>query len=451
MARRRWLVCVVVLFACNQSLFDSHPGDGDGGAGGGDGGGGGDGSVPVSDCPEPCAGDAVADFGEAQGGGNWYYLRDLGSANGADIEELAFDTWSGIPAWSAGADGAAIANCSGETGQVCAGLDGFLLLVPGPGDERPALTFRAPETATYRITGAARIADGGPGDVAVQLLVSRAGRHDAIAVQPIRTSESEVGIAATVPALQGDEISLSISSEDGVPPIGVRLFFTRVDSGADAFPGSCQLALRFDGDSLAEGCREVPIMDPGDSATTAGAAPNARLGDARVFAGNTSGTGPYLKLGSAPMNYSGDFTIQFWVKWTEPQPSFDVVPFADVSDIASTTHGGQRIDRFSEDAGDFNICYYTRDLADWLCIDGVMPTDADWHFWRIVRSTGTGDYQLCIDGAEVTSTTIPANADMTSDEAPRLGRLIDFQPPYFAGSFDEVRIFQEALPCVTAP
>jgi hypothetical protein len=122
-----------------------------------------------------------------------------------------------------------------------------------------------------------------------------------------------------------------------------------------------------------------------------------------------------------------------------------------VSDSGSTTHGGQRIDRFSEEAGDFNLCYYTRDLDNWLCIDGVMPIDAGWHFWRITRSTSTTSYQVCIDGAEVTSTTVPADGDMTSDEAPRLGRFVDFQPPYFAGSVDEVRIFKEALPCVTSP
>jgi hypothetical protein len=356
MARRRCLVCVLALVACNQSLFDSNPGDDDGGPGGGDDGGGDeDGAPPVGSCPEPCAGDAVADFGEVQGGASWYYLRDLGAANGADYADLAFGEWNGITGWSAAPEGPAIASCSGQSAAECAGLDGFLLLVPGPGEERPALAFRAPETATYSITGAARIADGGPADVAVQVLISRAGRHDAIAVQPIRTSETEVGISGIVPAVAGDEIMLSISSQDGVPPLGVRLFFTRVDSGADAFPGSCQLALRFEG-GLGEECRSTTIMDAGDTPSTSGPGPSGRLGDARVLAGNSSGTGPYLKLGNAPMDYTSDFTIQFWVKWDEPQPSFYVVPFADVSDIASSTHGGQRIQRFDEAAGDFNLC-----------------------------------------------------------------------------------------------
>ncbi|HEY8145342.1 MAG TPA: hypothetical protein VIG06_21820, partial [Kofleriaceae bacterium] len=76
---RRCLLCVLfALLACNQSLFDSSPGDKDGGSGGGDGGGGGepDGALPVSDCPAPCAGDAAADFTGEQGANEvWYYLR----------------------------------------------------------------------------------------------------------------------------------------------------------------------------------------------------------------------------------------------------------------------------------------------------------------------------------------------------------------------------------------
>jgi len=284
----------------------------------------------------------------------------------------------------------------------------------------------------------------------VQLLISRAGRHDAIALQTIRTSESEIGISGTVPALEGDEIMLSISSEDGVPPIGVRLFFTRVDSGSQMFPGSCQLALRFEGDALDEECQSAAIMDLNDGIgpagmTTSGAGPSGRLGMARVF-----GEAQYMQLGSSPMNYSGDFTVQFWAKLAEPQPSFNACPFADWSDIGSTTHGGQSIFRDS-DSGATDFCFYTRDLADPMCVSGETPTDAGWHFWRIVRSTGDGTYRICIDGAQLIQTPVEASANMTGDEPPRLGRNIVFEPAYFGGSLDEVRIFREALPCITGP
>jgi hypothetical protein len=441
---RRWLVCVLALLACNQSLFDADPGKGTDGAPA-------DGAPPAATCPAPCAGDAVADFADTQGGANWYYLRDLGAANGADYDDLAFGSWGALPAWTASDDGPAIATCDQSSDAACAGLDGFVLLVPGPGEERPALAFRAPETATYRITGAVRVADGGPADVAVQVLVSRAGRHDAIAAQTVRTSESEVGIGGLVPAIAGDEIMLSISSEDGVPPLGVRLFFTRVDSGADAFPGSCQLALRFDsGASLEESCRGADIMDLNDGIgpagmTTSGTGPSDRLGEARVF-----GEGQYMQLGSSPMNYSGDYTVQFWARLDQPQPSFNATPFADWSDVASGTHGGQGIFR-DDDTAYTDFCFYTRDLGEPMCLNANTPTDAAWHFWRIVRSTAADSWQVCIDGAELVRTTVAADADMTGDEPPRLGRNIVFEPAYFGGAIDEVRIFAEALPCVTAP
>jgi hypothetical protein len=449
---RRWcLMCVLALLACNQSLFDSSPGDKDGGAGGGDGGGGDiDGSVPVSDCPEPCAGDAAADFGEAQGANDvWFYLRDLGSPNGADYEEMIFGTWGELNAWTNGPEGPAVASCTGQNGAGCEGLDGFVLLVPGPDNERPALAFRAPETATYSITGAARIADGGPTDVPVQILFSRAGRHDAVALQTIRTSTTEVGLSGVVPAIEGDEITISIGSDEAIPPLGVRLFYTRVDSGAEMFPGSCQVALRFDsGASLEESCRNTTVIDDSFTGmTTSGPGPSGRLGEARVFV-----VDQYLQVGNGPMDYRADFTVQFWSQFTEPQPDFQVVPFADTSDPSSRVHGGQVILRPSSDVGDLELCYYHHDVeGNRLCLFPEMPTDGAWHFWRITRSTDSGRYQLCIDGAEITSTTVPSDADMTSDEPPRLGRFVNFTPPYFTGSLDEVRVFSEALPCVTTP
>lgn len=444
-------MCVLALLACDQSLFDSNPGDGkDGGPGGGgdDGGGDVDGAPPTSACPEPCAGDAALDFANAQGANDvWYYLGDLGVANGATYEELSFGTWGAIEAWSGGTEGPAIASCAGQSDAACAGLDGFVLLVPGPGDERPALAFRAPETATYRITGAARIADGGPEDVPVQLLASRAGRHDAVVLQNLRTSATEVGVSGLVPAIAGDEITLSISSADEVPPIGVRLFYTRVDSGTDAFPGTCQVALRFDpGASLEEGCRGLDIMDLNDGIgpagmSSSGAGPSDRLGEARVFH-----EAQYLQVGGAPLDKSGEFTIQFWAKITDPQPSFGVGLFADWN---TDVKGGVAF--FIDDDSDLvDFCYMAHGAEEIeTCDQTSRPMDEAWHFWRAVREGGT--YTLCIDGVEKISVPIAAALNMTGDEAPRLGRNVVYNPAYFDGSLDEVRVFAEALPCATGP
>ncbi len=447
---RRWcLMCVLALLACNQSLFDSSPGDEDGGSGGGDGGGGDrDGSVPASDCPTPCAGDAAADFGTDQGANEvWYYLRDLGSDNGADYDELAFGTWGELDAWSNGTEGPAIASCTGQAGDGCQGLDGFVLLVPGPGDERPALAFRAPETATYSISGAARIADGGAEDVPVQVLFSRAGRHDAVALQTIRTSTTEVGISGVVPAIQGDEITISISSEDEVPPIGLRLFYTRVDSGEDAFPGSCQVALRFDGGApLAEDCNGIEVTDltdgiedPDPGPSSNGPGPSSRLGEARELV-----QGQYLKVGGAPLDYSGDFTIQFWAK-------VGLVEFGPglYNDWNTDVKGGVAFfTDYDTDIVDF--CYMAHGAEQIeTCDQTSLARDQAWHFWRAVRQGGS--YTLCIDGIEKISAPIAAGLNMTSDEAPRLGRNVVYNPAYMIGSIDEVRVFSEPLPCSTVP
>jgi hypothetical protein len=449
---RRWcLMCVLVLLACNQSLFDSNPGDDkDGGPGGGDDGGGDnpDGSLPVSNCPAPCAGDAAADFGAEQGANDvWYYLRDLGSANGADYEELAFGSWEETDAWTNGSEAPAIVNCSGSVSDQCGGLDGFVLLVPGPGDERPALAFRAPETATYSISGAARIAEGGPEDVPVQVLFSRAGRHDAVALQTIRTSTTEVGISGLVPALEGDEITLSIDSDETIPPLGVRLFFTRIDDGADAFPASCQVAIRFDADApLAEGCNGIEVTDltdgietPDPGPSSNGPGPSTRLGEARQFV-----EGQYLRIGGAPLDYSADFTIQFWAKVGEV--AFGPGLFNDWN--VDVKGGVAFFTDYDSDIVDFCYMAHGAEEID-TCDQTSLTRDQQWHFWRAVRAGGT--YTLCIDGVEKVSAPIAAGLNMTSDEAPRVGRNVVYNPAYLIGSIDEVRVFSQALPCSTVP
>ena len=469
-ARRRDLRLPLFAFValvgagCNQSLFDSNPGDGDDGdqtdgdgVDAGDGGGnadaGGDGgsdAAPIAECPAPCAGDAFADFSDEQGGANgrWSYLLDLDSPNGADYDELAFAQWNGIDAWSAGDGGPAIASCRDQTDADCAGLSDFLLLVPGPaGGRRPSLSFRAPETATYRLSGAVRAADGAAQDVPVQLVVSRAGLHDALAVQSIRTSAEERALDALVPALVGDEIVVTIGSGEEAPPLGVRVFLTRVDDGPDAFPASCQLAARFDADSaLVEGCRNADIGNFSDgkdpkATSVPGPGPSARLGDGRVLVESQ-----FLIIGNSPMDYSGDFTVQFWARMDEPQPaSFDNIVFADFD---SDVDGGLGF-LLGSDPDNVGACFMRHDLDnEFTCVNDDRPTDAQWHFWRVVRSTADETFMLCIDGVERGRVPADSASNMTSDIAPNLGRN-PFSGAAFAGTLDEIRVFSAALPCAT--
>lgn len=447
---------LVAALGCNQSLFDSNPDERDAGDGGDDGDDGvdPDGGVepdaaPVSTCPEPCLGDALADFSDQQGGSNqrWFYLYDLGSPNGADYDELAYATWNGLDAWVVGNGGPAIASCRGQQAPECLGLDDFVLLVPGADRQRPALTYRVPETATYRLSGAIRGADGGPLDVPVQVLVSRAGRHDALAVSRIRTSESEAPLAALVPAIAGDEITVSIGSDQPAPPLGVRVFFTRIDGGGDVFPGSCQVALRFDPDDpLGEACRGATVMDLNDGiglpgTSSEGPGPSARLGDGREFA-----EAQYLVVGGSPLDRSGDFTVQFWARITEP-PGFASALFADWNDAV---RGGIAV---SLDDGVGYLCHMENGSvpSEQDCAQTERPADNAWHFWRVVRSRSgtTGTLQLCIDGSERLQIPLSPDANLTGDEPPHLARNVVYNPATFAGSLDEVRVFGEALPCVT--
>ncbi len=470
-ARRRVLslplfaLIAIVGAGCNQSLFDSNPGDpddgdqtdGEDGEDGGDGDGGdvdagGDGgsdAAPIAECPAPCAGDAFADFSDEQGGANgrWSYLVDLDAPNGADYGELPFATWDGIDAWSAGDGGPAIASCRDQTDAACAGLSDFVLLVPGPvGGQRPSLSFRAPETATYRLSGAVRAAEGAAQDVPVQLVVSRAGRHDALAVQSIRTSPEETALAALVPAIVGDEIVVTIGSAEEAPPVGVRVFLTRVDGGDDAFPGSCQLAARFDADSaLVEGCRAADIRNFTDgkdpkALSVPGPGPSERLGDGRVLVESQ-----FLIVGNSPMDYSGDFTVQFWARLGEGVPSFDTLVFADFD---SAVDGGLGF-ILGNDETSVDACFMRRDLDNtFTCVSDERPTDGLWHFWRVVRSTADETFVFCIDGVERGRVPVDGASDMTSDIEPNLGRN-PFSGASFVGSLDEVRVFSEALPCAT--
>jgi hypothetical protein len=455
---RRWLSRATVLFAlaaaaCNQSLFASHsgddadagPGDGDddGAEDGADDGPGGD-AAPVSSCPAPCLGDAVAEFGDAQGGSNgrWSYLADLGAASGADYGELSFSEWNGLAAWTSGQDAVAIASCRDQSASACAGLPDWLLLVPdASGAERPALSFRAPETRGIRLSGAVRVADGEAVDVPVDLIVSRAGRHDAILASRIRTSTEARAIDAVIPALEGDEIVVSVGPSASAPPIALRLYFSGVDDGAGAFPGTCQMAARFDPDApLVEACRRVDIADPNEEVvppgpTGPGPGPSERLGEARIFAQEQ-----YLVVGSSPLDYGADFTVQFWSRVEEPLLSFRVVQFSDYD----ADQGGNM---FMLDGEQARFCYPTAQF-ELNCLAGPRPTDAAWHFWRVTRSTADATLRFCIDGAEVAQTPLDADRNLTGFAQPLLGKYA-FESAEYAGALDEVRVFAEALPCAT--
>lgn len=147
------------------------------------------------------------------------------------------------------------------------------------------------------------------------------------------------------------------------------------------------------------------------------------------------------------MDYSGDFTIQFWSQPTNPQPSFDSIPY---SDINTGVPGGVQIvlDLDSPGDDDFRAAYADPNASPvpLSVIFGTIP-GAGWHFYRFSRSLDTATVAWCIDGVLQGTGAIVSTFDMTSDQTPNIGKSSFEGVAYFAGGMDDVRIFRRALPC----
>ncbi len=404
------------------------------------------GDVASQDCTAPCAGDPIAEWSDTQGGdsGRWQYLADTRAVSGAAYSELTWGAVDGLPGWVAG-DGAAIVNCAGLSDGACAGRSRSLVLFPGATSD-PALAFVAATPGTLRIKG--QVVSGGetPDGVSQRFRISRNGRHDLIAAPTYVTSlDAPSEIDLTVEALAGDRIVLSLVGGASAAPLAFD-FHLSVATEADlAFPGKCLLAATFDATgALADGCGGRTLDDLNDNigpagTSAAGDSVTPAFGGARLLK-----AGQFLRAPGGPLDYSGDFTVQFWAKITEPQP-FGSRVFADWSGDAE---GGLSIG--VADSVGIELCSLWRGVpADSDCPTGNRPRDGAWHFYRITRSLADTKLTLCIDGKLAVTDPGPGTADMTSDQSPHLGRNVNYNPAYFDGAIDDVRVFERALPCQT--
>lgn len=143
---------------------------------------------------------------------------------------------------------------------------------------------------------------------------------------------------------------------------------------------------------------------------------------------------------------SGDFTIDLWAKITEP-PEFQSTMLANWE---CSAQGGINLSP-NQDNTMFVGAFHHQTGTD-LCmaggetLSGVRSTDGGWHFYRLVRDTTAGTLALCIDGVHQGSTGEPA-ADMSSGQPLYVGRNVEFNPPYFDGQVDDLRVLKRALPC----
>lgn len=436
----RLLVILIALTGCKQSLFDSHGGDDDGSNGGGDG------SI-ASSCPAPCLGDGGAAFdGTAMGTDqHWRYLEDHKD-----------HTWAAMTAMGDKQVGAVAGNevtsCAKHDSPVCQQLPGALLFsTAGNTGPETAVEWVAPTARVVQLQLGVRVPDGGPTQT---VRLYRGSREDALF-----TAVADPGVTVqqtiTLDVLEGERVYVTLDGGN-VTLAGVQLFIV---GDMATFPSSCQMAFAFDA-ATGTGVHNLCGPDLGylDFDTSSNAMP-------------TFGAGPYAEEGMAatlmtskyyeapsPLDRTGDFTIQFWMK------------FNGVVDVDTGGWVFSDLDFDTGAVGGIGVVLYTDQMTNHLAIDvqtcknatdttlevdelfAQYPQDMAWHFVRIVHS-GASDVALCVDGMKLGNKAFLKSDNspvpLGSTYAPYIGKNVIWTPsePSFNGSVDDLRVVKTALPC----
>ena len=431
----RLLVAAALLAGCKQSLFDSHVEDIDGQVGpGGDGGT--DGSAPTS-CPAPCVGDAVADFTpETQA--DWAYLDDDRSPTGVAYGAM---TWDGT-AWAGVGDPAPTIGKSGDRLLVTSSVD-------SAGHHDPALAFTVPNDGLYRVSGEFALAEGTAAGAMQYLRISRNFRNDTLYEGDYLASSVAAVYDLDLELLAGERYLLSTSpSGPGNPTVlSVSSFISGPRPLSD---GTCLMTYTFDGaDPLTDACRDLTFttcpssVGPDWMTPTETTGVASQFGNARHFAKEQCLSTPVA------MDWSGDFTLQFWMKIEDDDPTTTVHwPYGDVlGDMECSAGGGLKMNLGSGIAGVyFFMDGDTCDVSFTTAAQFNHATDEAWHFYRITRSTATDVVQVCVDGDLVGEAPTRDDVDITSGENFHFGNFGTWYPE-LVGGFDDIRAFKRALPC----
>jgi hypothetical protein len=415
-------------------------------------------------CSAPCVGDIVADYSNTQPSGTlgWEYLADDRDPAGVAYAPMVAGSFDDIAGWI-GPEGSppAIVSCVASASAACAGITDRVLAVPSDpsaGTADAVFSYTATRNETMQLSMTARMPDGASGDELVQLFVSRNSRHDVVFASSFLPTTAPRDFGGAIDLLEGDRLFFEIrTAPDGASPgapIGLAGRVSRLLEGPGANLENCLFAATFDGaEPLQDPCGDAALSDANDGLTPGmtSVIPSAAawLGNARMFPG-----GGYIASSGSPVDYSGDFTIQFWMQYPEPG-DFAMTAF---SDRTVEAPGGIIIspEEMEGGAGPMFVGTIYRDPTG-VCDDGMgfcyayfranRPTDSQWHFYRVVRSTASNRMSLCIDGREVGGTSVPGDIDLTSTYPPHIGRNVVFNPAEFIGALDDVRIFKTALPC----
>lgn len=470
------LLAALLVAGCEQSLFGT-PGDedggvapdardvgGDGGVDGGDvtrpdGGDGTDGGVPPDVCPDPCISDAVADFvyDEGAASSSWVYVQDVGGPLGTDYSEMRLATRDGHQVYVGGAgelSDPAIVSCAATPEYPgCAGVEDKLLLeIATAGNAAPALIWPVPTddpARTYRVSGTWRVPPGAPTNLPMRLLLVRNSRFDTVLDESFLSSAEPRRFDLEVDVQPGDFLRLVVLAES---PVRVPLAISFYVSGAQE-PSQCQVTSFFEEDAamaplqFPNRCAETVFQDQSSDGaeTTSNPAPSGIPGFARGFV-----DGSEIVHAAPALDYSGDFTVQFWALLQAQGPD---IPETLVSDHDCAAKRGIHVYR---DRTDFASSVVTFDVYfDDPGIDcdttpmSITPSVSSgaWHLFRITRSMERGVVSVCVDGAYAGEQAVPEDADISGNQPLRLGRDASAEAPHFLGAFADLRVFSVALPC----
>lgn len=429
----RILVAVLALTGCKQSLFDSHGGDDDDHPGG-------DGSI-ASSCPTPCLGDGGDAFdGSPMGSdGHWRYLEDHKDRTWAAMTASG-DTFVGATT------GNQITSCAKHDSPVCETLPGALLF-SSAGDSTPvaAVEWVAPSARVVQLQLGVRIPDGAPTQT---VRLYRGSREDALF-----TALADPGVTVqqsiTLDVLMGERIYVTLDG-GAVQNAGVQLF---VVGDMATFPSTCQVALGFEaatGNTVDNLCGtdftfhayNSTSGDITDTAPTLGSNVYAEEGMAAQI--------PVDRFYSAasPLDRTGDFTIQYWMKFAGVVDAF--TGGWSFSDLDLDNTGGIGMVLFTDNnshlAFDVQSCtVVTQTTLEFNELVVSYPEDTQWHFVRVVKK-GT-DLAVCLDGTKIGNKAFSNN--LATGFAPYIGKNVVWTPsePSFSGTIDDLRVVTQALPC----
>jgi len=427
------LAGAVVLAGCSESLFGAQHGGRAADAAGSDGD-----SVPGA-CTAPCVADAGAEFDGTAGGmrGHWRYLDDDRSPQ---------RTWAVMAVGDGemiGVDSNRITSCATHPdAAACAVLPGALLVsstgATSHGD--PAIEFKAPTGQVLQLSLRAFLPAGD--DQTIRLY--RNSREDAL-FTGTASAGTTLADEVTVDALPGDRFLVAIApAGNGAADVGLQLFISAADQ---AFPSTCQLALRFDdlpvGNSVTDVlCLQGAFTHTASTGTSTplmlAPAPFSQLGSSGIVPSTT-----YLHdfASSKFLDYSRDVTVQLWVNLA----SFVNAGRASVfSDLAAA---GAGIELAVLPGAPNMVATATRTTASTLVqATGPYPPLGAWHFLRVVRTAA--DLRVCVDGA------LAANLDAppvmaAAQHLPDLGKDLQATANQASldGNVDDVRVITGALPC----